>query len=104
MTHKENVPHAILIRAIQPTHGIPTILMRRKKKKEDPTLTKGPARIAQGLGINTSHSGLSVVDDQIWLEDRGITIPKDQIIATSRIGVDYAQKDKDLPYRFVIAK
>ena len=33
VTHKEGVPHAILIRALKPTHGMETVLLRRKNKK-----------------------------------------------------------------------
>jgi len=35
VTHKEGVPHAILIRALKPTHGMETVLLRRKNKKGD---------------------------------------------------------------------
>lgn len=100
VTHKENTPHAILIRALKPTHGIETMIKRRKKKN----LTDGPATLTQALGIHTSHTGLSLTSNEIWLEDRGITIPKNQIIATPRIGIDYAEEDRMLPYRFLIAK
>ena len=101
VTHKENIPHAILIRGIKPTHGIETMLKRRKKVSLDKTLTKGPATTTQALKIDTSHSGLDLTGNQIWLEDHGVTIPKSQIITTPRIGIDYAGKDRDLPYRFL---
>src|SRR4051812_33790234 len=32
VTNRKDIPHAILIRAIQPTHGVETILKRRKMK------------------------------------------------------------------------
>ncbi len=102
VTHKKNVPHAILIRSIKPTHGIKTMLKRRKKTLVDKTLTNGPATTTQALGIHTSHSGLDLTGNQIWVEDRGVTLSKSQIIATPRIGIDYAGKDKDLPYRFLV--
>lgn len=104
VTHKENIPHAILIRALKPTHGIETMLKRRKKASIDKTLSNGPATTTQALGIHTNHSGLDLTGDQIWLEDHGISIPKIQILATPRIGIDYAGKDKDLPYRFLIKR
>ena len=60
VTHKENIPHTILIRGIKPTHGIETMLKRRKKVSLDKTLTNGPATTTQALGIDTTHSGLDL--------------------------------------------
>ena len=35
VTNKENIPHAVLIRSIQPRDGIEIMLQRRNKKKVD---------------------------------------------------------------------
>ena len=102
VTHKERVPHAILIRALKPTHGIETMMLRRKKKKVDQTLTNGPATLAQALGITTTHSGLPLTGNQIWLEDNGAPVLEKHISVGPRIGIDYAEEDRDLPYRFLI--
>lgn len=104
VTHKKDRPHAILIRALKPTDGIETMLKRRKKTTVDDKLSYGPATLTQALGIHTNHSGMRLTGNQIWVEDRGMTIAKSEIIATPRIGIDYAGKDKDLPYRFLIDK
>ena len=102
VTHKEGEPHAILIRALKPTHGMETMLLRRKSKKVDQKLTGGPATLAQALGITTTHSGLSLIGDQIWLEANRAEIPQKQISISPRIGIDYAEEDRYLPYRFRI--
>jgi DNA-3-methyladenine glycosylase len=102
VTHKEGEPHAILIRALKPTHGMETMLLRRKSKKVDQKLTGGPATLAQSLGITTTHSGLSLIGDQIWLEANRAEIPQKQISISPRIGIDYAEEDRYLPYRFRI--
>jgi DNA-3-methyladenine glycosylase len=46
-------------------------------------------------------TGSSLFGNTIWIEDRGITVLPENIIATPRIGVDYAEEDAALPYRFV---
>lgn len=101
VTHKKEEPHAILIRALHPCEGIKTMLKRRGKKKVDSHLTSGPGSVCKALGIETNLSG-EPIGKKVWIEDRGIVIPKSQIIATPRIGVGYAKEHALLPYRFTI--
>ncbi len=102
VTNKKDIPHAILIRALEPLEGIEVMLKRRKKKKIDFTLTKGPGSLSQAMGLHTKDSGHDLTSDKIWIEDRGIKIPTSKIKATKRIGVDYAGKDALLKYRFIL--
>jgi len=102
VTHKAGIPHAILVRAISPTHGIETMLKRRKKTKLSPSLTNGPGTVTQALGIHTRHSGVSLISDQIWLE-KGLEINPDHILCSPRIGVAYAEEHALLPWRFHLA-
>lgn len=101
VTNRKDVPHAILIRAIQPTHGIETMLKRRNRKKLDRTLSAGPGTVSQALGIHYSHSGLSLAGNKIWLEERNLIPDPGNVIVTPRIGVNYAAEDALLPYRFL---
>lgn len=50
VTNQEGIPHAILIRAIKPTIGIETMLIRRNKQKLDCKLTQGPSACARVPG------------------------------------------------------
>lgn len=103
VTNKADVPHAVLIRAIEPLEGIEQMLKRRGKHKLTPTLTAGPGALSGSLGIYTAHTGkLLHGEDSIAIEDRGINIKPGDIIASKRIGVDYAKEDALLPYRFYI--
>jgi DNA-3-methyladenine glycosylase len=102
VTNQKDTPHAILIRAIKPVEGILTILKRRNKTKIDSSIAGGPGTVAQALGILTTHTGLSLLGDKIWIEDRGIKIKEKDIRVGPRVGVDYAGKDAKLPYRFKI--
>jgi DNA-3-methyladenine glycosylase len=100
VTNDENVPHAILVRAIEPTIGLDAMLRRRRKKKIERILTAGPGALAEALGINTSHNGEDLAGSSIWIEDRDIKIEEPQIIASPRVGIDYAGEDAQLPWRF----
>jgi len=67
-------------------------------------LTSGPGSVCQALGMTRKQTGISLTSDAIWLEDRGVLIPDDQIQVTPRIGVDYAKEDAFKPWRFVLSK
>jgi DNA-3-methyladenine glycosylase len=102
VTNKEGIPHAILVRAIKPTDGIETMLLRRNKSKQDRTLTAGPGSVSQALGITTALNGADLTGNVIWLEDRGVIADGAKIISGPRIGVAYAGADALLPYRFIL--
>lgn len=100
VTNRKEIPHAVLIRSIEPSVGIETMRARRGRQKIDRTLTNGPGSLTQALGINVSHNGLLLTGSQIWIEDRGIQVLDEMIIATPRIGIDYAGEDAQLLWRF----
>jgi len=102
VTSVEGQPHAILIRAINPTEGIETMMHRRKMEAFKPTLTRGPGSVAKALGISRLMNAISLQGDVLWIEDKGLVIPDEDIVAAPRVGVDYAGSDALLPYRFYI--
>jgi len=104
VTNKADVPHAVLIRGIMPVDGIETMLTRTHKQKITSDFGIGPGKVAKAMGIHYSHSGLSLSGTEIWLEDKGIVPCDNEIVVSSRIGVDYAGEDARLPYRFIFSK
>ena len=104
VTNVEGVPHAVLIRAVQPLDGIDIMLRRRNLKNISNRLTAGPGTLSQAMGISVQISGQSLLDKQIWIENRENNNPlKDfQIISSPRVGVQYAGKDASNPWRFQV--
>ena len=102
ITNIEDIPHAVLIRAIEPLDGIDKIKKRRKIKSSKDNLTNGPGKLSIALGIDKSFNGESLLSDKIWIQDNGIKFSKKDILSSPRIGVDYAKEDAKLPYRFYI--
>lgn len=102
VTSGEGHPQAILIRAIQPTDGIEAMQVRRNMPVLKPNITAGPGSVAKALGISRNINAFSLQSDTIWLEDRGLIFPDEQIKAGPRIGVAYAAEDALLPYRFYV--
>ena len=103
VTNKKETPHAVLIRAIEPLKGIDVMLERTGKEKLDNTLTKGPGNVSKALGISfKQHSGHSLLSKDLFIAEDGFAFSKKEIMASPRIGVDYAGEDASLPYRFYI--
>lgn len=100
VTNIEDIPHAILIRGIEPLEGTHEMLMRKNISKIKKGMGIGPGNVTRCLGIHTGMDKTDLSGKKIWIEDRGIRIPENKIIVGPRVGVDYAGKDALLPYRF----
>lgn len=73
-THLAGKPECVLIRALD-------------KGK----MTDGPGKVCRYLKLNKSFYGEDLTRSRrIWLEDRGVKIRPADILATARIGIDYA--------------
>ena len=101
VTNKEGTPEAVLVRALQPVAGLDMMLKRMKSEKEK-RITSGPGKLTKALAINRKLNGVLLTGNKIWLEDDGMKIASHQLIATKRVGIDYAGSDADLPWRFYI--
>jgi DNA-3-methyladenine glycosylase len=101
VTHQKEYADAVLIRAVEPIHGLETMQNRRNMDHTKPALTAGPGRLSQALGIHRDHYGLDLCDNEspIWIEKSVATQPPD-ISTGPRIGVDYAGDDALRPWRF----
>jgi DNA-3-methyladenine glycosylase len=97
VTNASDIPHAVLIREAVPLAGIAH--MERRLGRPVRTLG-GPGVVAKALGIDLRHTGADLLTGPITVEDRGIPIDPRRIIASPRIGVNYAGADALLPYRF----
>jgi DNA-3-methyladenine glycosylase len=102
ITNIEDVPHAVLIRAVQPTEGLEHMLLRRGLGAAAPRLTAGPGALTQALGISTRDNGIDLTGGRICIEDQKPRIATRDIIASPRVGIGYAGPDVDKPWRFRI--
>lgn len=105
VTAPAEYPHAVLIRAIEPTDKVECMLDRREMVALRPQLTAGPGVLSQALSITTALSGVVLYDpaSPIRIEDRGGVIPDAQIASGTRIGVQYAGDCAFRPWRFWVA-
>jgi len=100
VTNKEGLADAVLIRAIEPVDGVEEMLLRRPVSKLS-ELGSGPGKLTKALKITLGHNMTDLNEHVIWLED-GMSAEEGQIVATTRIGIDYPQEDALLPWRFYI--
>ncbi|MBA2330057.1 MAG: DNA-3-methyladenine glycosylase [Flavisolibacter sp.] len=102
VTNENDVPHAILIRSVEPLEGINIMLQRTGKKTADATLTRGPGNVGKAFGFHTSQCGVSLVSDELFITDDGYRIKESAIATSPRIGVDYAGDHAAWLYRFFL--
>lgn len=102
VTNVEGMPHAILVRALEPLAGIDMMLKRTGKKTLDYTLTRGPGNVGKAMGFHTTQCGVSLQSEALFIGDDGFVLSGEQVAITPRVGVDYAGTDALLPYRFYI--
>lgn len=106
VTQKEEIPEAVLIRALEPVEGLDTIANNRfKKNYSDLTktqiknLTNGPGKLCDALKINKTLNGEDLCDNRLYIVDNKETF---SIVTSKRIGIDYAEEAKDYLLRFYI--
>ena len=84
---------AVLIRALQPTHGIPA-MRRRRGLLDEKSLCSGPGKLTEALGITHQHNALALDAPPFALHAR---VGTPDIVAGVRIGLT---KAVELPWRY----
>ena len=100
VSNVEDVPHAILVRALQPVEGI-EFMRKRRHTHPDHNLTNGPGKLCIAMGIDRRLDRADLLGNSVWLEDFE-RIPTARIAKGPRIGIDYAEEWVDKPWRFWI--
>ena len=84
---------AVLIRALEPTHGIPA-MRRRRGLHDERSLCSGPGKLTEALGITHAHNGLALDKPPMALY---AAAAKPDVVTGVRIGLT---KAVDLPWRY----
>lgn len=103
VTGKKGKPGAILIRAIEPMYGI-DIMKERRGMEDLKSLTNGPGKFTQAMNITKSLNGIDFCskDSELFLIDDGFKVREKDIVKTTRIGIDYAEEFRDVPWRWYL--
>jgi len=93
---REGVASAVLVRALEPVHGLDE--MRARRGLDDPRLLcAGPGRLCQALGITRADDGCALDEPPFELIDRSADPP---LAVGPRIGITNAA---DRPWRYALA-
>src|SRR5690606_25030436 len=103
VTSGENNPNAVLIRAVEPILGLEVMKLRRNQVKKQVNLTNGPGKLASALGISRELNDVKLYEagSPIWIGEEECD-HEVEIIETTPVGVEYAEEDALLPWRFYI--
>ena len=95
-------PEAALIRALEPLVGIEIMAKRRGAPEAKLAyLTNGPGKLCIAMGITKALNNTNITAPPLYIEN-ATTIPQEDIVETTRIGVDYAGDWKNRCWRFYI--
>jgi DNA-3-methyladenine glycosylase len=92
----EGSASAVLVRALEPTHGVDR--MRERRGLDDVRLLcSGPGRLCQALEVSREHDGLALDEPPFEIDARG---DGPAVVAGPRIGISRAA---ELPWRYADA-
>lgn len=105
VTKEQDVPEAVLIRAVEPMEQSFDAMSRFRygKKwseltvKQQKNLTNGPGKTAMAYHFDKTCNRVDLTDKKIYIEHAKTV---EEICTTNRIGIDYAQEAVDWPLRF----
>jgi DNA-3-methyladenine glycosylase len=97
VTSRVGLPHAVLIRAVEPTLGVDLMARRRGLAAEDRNLTNGPGRLCRAFAITLADSGTDLCGRELFLSDADPV----KVARSKRIGIDYAGPWAAKLWRFV---
>jgi DNA-3-methyladenine glycosylase len=95
-------PEAILVRALEPVLGVDIMTKRRDVSNPNITnLTNGPGKLCMAMSMSTKQNGVDLCVPPLHIDDEE-TVEKSNIVETTRVNVDYADKWKNSPWRYCI--
>jgi DNA-3-methyladenine glycosylase len=106
---EEEVPLAVLVRALEPVEGIEEMKRRRAagknalrlEKMKETDLCSGPGKLCSAMGIDRSLNAVDLVkDERLWIE-RGEAVG--EVGVGPRVGIGFAKEWVEKPLRFWVA-
>jgi len=106
--NEAGVPHAVLVRAIEPLEGLESMRAARARVSgrgsvPDREIGSGPAKLTQALGIDLGFDGADLLDGVCGLRLRpGERVTPSEIGVSGRIGLGACGEWKGMPWRWYV--
>lgn len=100
VTTRAGAPHAVLLRAVEPLHGVELMARRRELPETNVNLCNGPGKLCQAFGVDRRHYGVDLTTSRELFMSDGPPLPRARLGRSPRIGVDYAESWAEKPWRF----
>lgn len=106
---REGVPHAVLVRGMEPVAGLELMAARRGIPPDRPAdspelwhrLGAGPGRLCQAMGITLAQNGADLVTGPLYIiRPAGGSVSA--VASSPRVGIDYAGEARAYPWRFFV--
>jgi len=106
ITESEEMPCAVLIRKLYPIDGIDLMIENRKVNlgKNFKNLIDGPGKLCMAFNITKEEfngKDSCSIGSRLYFT-QGEKIDQKKIVKSKRIGIDYAEEDKDLLLRYTL--
>lgn len=103
VTRSTSEPEAVLVRGAFPLGGIGVMKQRRRKARSIADLANGPAKLCQAFSLDRRHNGLNLLKSELVITPYK-EFADSEVIATPRVGVDYAGDAAHWPLRFSLVQ
>ena len=94
---EEGLPHAVLVRAIEPSVGIALMEERRPKARRQMDLTNGPGKLCKAMGITMQDYGHPLQQQPLYIAEGRLA---SAIESSKRIGIENSGPAKEYLWRF----
>jgi len=99
-----NMPEVVFIRAVVPEEGIEIMKGNFGKTVKDAgELTKSPGNLCRSFGIDMSLYGEDLTGEEIFIEDRGLMIPRESILSGQRVGINQNLEGRQRKLRYFLS-
>ena len=82
------------------TCGRDSMITRREIRDNDRKISSGPGNLAKAMGFQLIDNGEDLLGERIWLTEGSKNVL--EIEERRRVGIDYAEEDAELPWRFTL--
>ena len=98
VSDQKGIAGCVLLRAIEPMHGVEIMQQRRPNIRTNINLSNGPGKLTTALGINRQHHAIDLTQNLLCVCNHREPIELN-IAQSARIGLT---EGLELPYRFYI--